>query len=55
MPGIMHSSGLRGLVLAEVAVLILLGTYAFYMAINGQTMWWGLFTLAVAAFLLGSV
>jgi hypothetical protein len=52
IPGIMHSSGLRALVLAEVAVSIVLGTYAFYMAINGRTMWWGLFALAVTALLL---
>ena len=51
-PSIMHAPALRALVLTEVAVSILLGSYAFYMAINGRTLWWGLFALAVAAFLL---
>lgn len=51
-PNIIHSAPLKALVLTEVAVSLMLGTYSFYMAMSGRTLWWSLFGLAIGAIVL---
>jgi hypothetical protein len=50
-PNVIRSPGLKALVLFELAVSLMLGAYSLSRALNGQTLWWAMFGLAIAGLL----